>query len=334
MFRDRRSFLLQLGALAGGAVLPRTIAALHSQAPSPFRWRQLDARTWIVERGGGNTAVLLERGGAVVIDSKVGGIGSILAREIASRVGSVQAVIITHHHGDHSGGISAFPGARIIAQRNADPRLRSQSTQMTQWARTVRPRLIESMAQSLNRDFEVPPNPAIEAEIGAFVDSLVAASPPRLVADELVSDGQELRCGDSTILVVHHGPAHTDNDIALVDPRRKLTVVGDLLFNRFHPFIDVSAGATTSGWQGFIEAIARRAPSDTRIIAGHGDDSDLAGLRVQSAYFDRVRAMARAARAEGRTREQFMETPNGDFSGFGFADGWKANLGVLFDETA
>lgn len=334
MIRDRRSFLLQLGALAGGAALPRVLVAAAGQPSSPFLWRRVDARTWIVERGGGNTVVLLERGGAVVIDAKVSGIGNLLAREIASRFGGVQALIITHHHGDHSGGVSAFPGARIIAHHDADPRLRSRATQMTEWARTVRPRLIESMVQSLIRDFEVPRNAATEAEIAAFVDSLISASPPRLVADELVSDGQELRFGDTTLLVVHHGPGHTDNDIAVVDARRKLTVVGDLLFNRYHPFIDVSAGATTTGWQAFIETISKQAPPDARIIAGHGDDADLRGLRSQSAYFDRLRAMARAARAEGLSREQFIDTPNRDFAGFGFGDGWKTNLGVLYDETA
>jgi hypothetical protein len=47
-----------------------------------------------------------------------------------------------------------------------------------------------------------------------------------------------------------------------------------------------------------------------------------------------VRTLARAARTEGRTRDQCTETPNRDFDGFGFADGWKENLGLMFDEVA
>jgi glyoxylase-like metal-dependent hydrolase (beta-lactamase superfamily II) len=335
MIHDRRTFLLQLGVLLGAAVPGRLVAAAGTgQASSRFRWRQRDPRTWIVERGGGNTTVLVERGGVVVVDAKVGGMGNALAREIKSRFGNVQALIITHHHGDHSGGINAFPGARIIAHRNAGPRLQSRSTQLIEAARTARQRLIDGTLASLARDFEVTRSAPVEAEIAAFADSLASATPPRLVADELLDDEQELRFGDSTFLVMHHGPGHTDNDVAILDPRRKLVVAGDLLFNRHHPFIDVSAGATTTGWQAFIEAIARKAAPDSRVIAGHGPDTDLAGLRSQSAYFDRVRTLARAARTEGRSREQFLETPNRDFAAFGFAEGWKDNLGVLFDETA
>jgi cyclase len=333
VLHDRRSFMLQLAAITGAALSPSLRGRGTRQASSPFRWRELDARTWVVERGGGNTTVLLERGGAVVIDAKVGGMGNALAREIASRFGDVQAVIATHHHGDHSGGYSAFGGARLIAHRNAGPRLQASATRMLDWAKTARTRFIDGLHDSLARDFEVQRSPATEADVVAFVDSLASERPPRLVPDELMNDAQELRFGETSLRIVHHGPAHTDNDIAIIDSRRRLVMVGDLLFNRYHPFIDVRAGATTTGWQAFIETIADAAPTDARVIAGHGDDTDLAGLRTQSAYFERVRALARSARAEGRSREQFIETPNRDFETFGFAEGWKENLGVLFDEA-
>jgi glyoxylase-like metal-dependent hydrolase (beta-lactamase superfamily II) len=300
---------------------------------SPFRWRELDARTWVVERGGGNTTVLLERGGAVVIDAKVGGVGNGLAREIAKRFGAVQAVIATHHHGDHAGGFGAFAGARLISHTKAAPRLQAMTPRMVGWAKTQRKAFVDSIFNSLAKDFDVQRTPEVEADVNAFLDALASDKPPRLVADELVNDGQELRFGETTLRVLHHGAAHTDNDIAIIDANRRLVVVGDLLFSKHHPFVDVQAGATTTGWQAFLDAIVRTAPRDARVIAGHGDDTDLAGLGAQGAYFDRVRTMARAARAEGRTREQFMTTPNRDFVGFGFADGWKENLGVLFDEV-
>src|SRR5687768_12546577 len=73
VIHNRRTFLMQLGALAGAAVSRSLLAQETRQPTSPFRWREIDARTWIVERGGGNTTVLLEPGGVVVIDAKVGG---------------------------------------------------------------------------------------------------------------------------------------------------------------------------------------------------------------------------------------------------------------------
>jgi glyoxylase-like metal-dependent hydrolase (beta-lactamase superfamily II) len=325
--------MLHLGALTSAALLPPLRGDAPRQAPWPFIVRPLDATTWIIERGGGNVTVLLERGGAVLIDAKVGGAATAMAREITTRFGPVQAVIATHHHGDHSAGMVAFPGARLIAHRLAVPRIQANAPRMAEWARTVRQRLIDSLLNSLAKDFEVQRNPTVEADVAAYVDALAAAEPPRMVPDELVDDGAELRFGDSTLRVVHHGPGHTDNDIAIVDDRRKLAVVGDLLFSRHHPFIDTSAGASSTGWQSSLDAIARVARRDARVIAGHGPDTSLDGLRGQGAYFDRVRALARTARREGRSREEFMKTPEGEFAGFGFADGWSANLGVLYDEV-
>jgi glyoxylase-like metal-dependent hydrolase (beta-lactamase superfamily II) len=334
VLHDRRSFTLQLGALTSALLFPSLRTSGARQKATPFRWRELDARTWVVERGGGNTTVLLERDGVVVIDAKVGGMGITLAREVAQRFGAVQAVIATHHHGDHSGGMVAFPGARLLAHANAAPRIKAIAPRMIEVAKTQRTRYIDSIFASLAKDFDVQRDPATEADVAAFVDALASDRPPRFVPDELVADGQELRFGDTTLRFVHRGPGHTDNDIAIIDARRRLVVVGDLLFNGYHPFVDVQAGATTTGWQASLAAIAASAPANARVVAGHGDDTTLDGLRTQGTYFDRVRAMARAARAEGRSREEFIKTPNREFAGLGFADGWSSNLGVLYDESA
>lgn len=331
---DRRSFVFQLGAVTGGLLSPRLLGGATRQALSPFQWRKLDARTWVAARGGGNTTVFLEPGGAIVVDTKLSGMGSVLARDIAKRFGHVQAVIATHHHDDHTGGLSAFPDARLIAHAKAVPRVQQTITRLTEGARLARRRVIDDIFDSLAKDLEVKRTAALEAGVNAFLDALTAEPPPRTAPNELVADGHELRFGDTTLRILHHGPGHTDNDIAIFDAGRRMLIAGDLLFHRFHPFVDVSAGASTTGWQAFLRKISAECPGAVRVIAGHGDDTDLDGLAAQGAYFEQLRDLARAARRAGQTRERFLTTANDAFGSFGFADLWKENLGVVFDELA
>jgi glyoxylase-like metal-dependent hydrolase (beta-lactamase superfamily II) len=324
---DRRTLI---AAGLGGLLIPRFRPA--RLAGSPFRWTQIGADAWVVERGGGNTTVLRERGGAVVIDVKFGGMGYALEREVRARVGPIQGIIVTHHHDDHSEGLAAFLPRRAHAYRAAVPRIRADTTRMTAAVRKDREGAVAAIFATLARDFEVRRTGATEPDVRRFVDWASHAEPDGRVPPDPLDAETNLTFGSTSLEVVHPGPAHTDNDIFVVDRRRNLLVAGDLLFHRHHPFVDRAAGATTEGWQRAIDRMTMDLPRTTIVVPGHGPVTRPEALAEQRRYFSVVRDLVVAERKAGRSREEILKLPNREFSRFGFVDLWKENLGVLFDE--
>lgn len=303
-----------------------------SDDSSPLRWSAIGPDAWVVQRGGGNTTVLREPGGAVVVDLKLGGVGDVLARDIRARVGAIQAVIITHHHADHSEGLSGFDVERSYIHRAGPARIRADFARTTAAARANADGLVDRIFADLARDFEYPRTPATEADVRRFVTWASQAGPEAQAPTDLIGDTTTLRVGRTALEVVHVGPAHTDNDVYVVDRRRSLLITGDLVFHRHHPFIDVDAGATTVGWQRAVAQVAAAAPAGSTLVPGHGPVTDMAALTAQSRYFEAVRRLVAQDRRAGRTKKEITSRPNTLFPDWAFADLWESNLGILYDE--
>lgn len=324
---DRRSVVAGLAAAALPRLWPRSKEPL-------LKWSALGRNAWVVERGGGNATVLSAEGGAIVIDLKLGGVGYALERDVRARIGPVQAVIMSHHHADHTEGLSAFTVDRCYAHRAAAPRIARDMAQTSDAARANPTRLIDRTFADLARDFDYPRTTTSEADIRRFVSWAEGANGNARTPTGLLEGESTLRFGATELELVHAGPAHTDNDVFIVDRRRNLLITGDLLFHRHHPFIDKEAGATTTGWQRVIDRMVAAGPADATVVPGHGSVTGLAALREQSRYFEIVRGLVDRERRAGRTRKEIAAMPSTEFPGFGFADLWSQNLGVAFDETA
>lgn len=333
----RREFLKMAGWAPAATVLAAEVAAVEAAMNTPstdslFRWERIKPDAWIVFNGGGNVLVIADRGGAIVIDSKLIGMGQLLRAEIESRVGSIAAFVITHHHEDHSGGYAAFAGTRAIAHDAALPRIRARAASLKDEARKTPRDLTDGLLDALARDFDVPRGPAAERAIAAEVTRALSADPAAGVPAEKASDRTEFRVGDTTLELIHVTSAHTDNDLFVHDRKRGILHAGDLLFHRHHPFIDVWSGGNIAGWLETLKAVRRAATGETIVIGGHGPVATPAALDEQTAYFERLRALVARERKAGRSRDEIVKLPNTLYPSYSFPTEWPANLGVAFDE--
>jgi cyclase len=337
----RRDFLKTTSHLAAAAgLLHVPVQATNlgqtppAAAPSLFRWERIRRDAWVVFNGGGNVLVIGEREGAVVVDCKINGMGQLLRAEIEARVGPVAAIVITHHHGDHSGGYPAFPGTRGIAHAAALPRIRARATELAGVARQKPKELTDDLLGALARDFDVPRGAAAERAIAVDLERIAATDPGASIPGEHVVDRTEVRVGNTALELIHVGPAHTDNDLFVVDRKRGIVHTGDLLFRRYHPFIDVSAGGTIEGWLAALRIVRRACDDETVVVGGHGKTARRSALDEQATYFERLRERVARERTAGRSREEIVKLPNTRFPAYGFPTEWPANLGVAFDELA
>jgi len=95
--------------------------------------------------------------------------------------------------------------------------------------------------------------------------------PEQVYANTTFSDEWSETVGDETIRIRHHGPAHTGGDAVIFFERANVVHVGDLIFNRAYPFIDVGGGADTENWVRTPETVHETYDDDTRFIFGHGN---------------------------------------------------------------
>jgi cyclase len=89
-------------------------------------------------------------------------------------------------------------------------------------------------------------------------------------ANVIFDDNWTMDIGSETVHVIHYGPAHTAGDSVVWFENANIAHVGDLVFNRWYPFIDIENGASISNWIHVLETVAAKSDSDTIFIFGHG----------------------------------------------------------------
>ena len=122
--------------------------------------------------------------------------------------------------------------------------------------------------------------------------------------EELVED-----LGGEKVSARYFGAAHTGGDSVIYLERANVAHIGDLVFNRLHPFIDRPGGASIAGWIEVLDKIAKTYPADTLYIFGHGrDEFGVAGsaddLQVMAGYLGALLDIVRKDIAAGKTQGQ------------------------------
>jgi glyoxylase-like metal-dependent hydrolase (beta-lactamase superfamily II) len=157
------------------------------------------------------------------------------------------------------------------------------------------------------------------------------------IAAPIMTFDSELRIflGGETINVWHLPPAHTDGDSVVYFEKARVLHMGDDFFNKVVPFIDVTHGGSPKGYVTAIDKVFARVPPDVAIIPGHGDVSDVAGLKVLRQYIADIVAAAQKAKASGQSKDDFVKAFDlpayKDWSGY--TDRFKGNCGAAYDEA-
>lgn len=329
----RRQFLTLLGAAAGVSLLPiRRTHAARGEPDRYFQWQEAAPGAHVALGEGGNSLVVVGPEGTVLVDCKNAPFGACLRREAETWGRPLQLVINTHHHADHTGGNHAFVAdIPVMAHPACKPRIAPQVNRYISQAKEAITRLSadEELPAARRRARE-----GVIRDARAYHDRLgdlaAANFEPTRTMD---SDAVETEVAGERIVLRHFGPGHTDNDVVVYFPTRNVLHTGDLLFHRRHPFIDRPAGATSRGWQESLRRVAALCDPQTVVVPGHGDLTDLGGIKTQIEYFDKVRDLVAAARKEGKSKAEVQRLPADAFAGYGGENAWPMVLGAMFDEA-
>ena len=310
----RRDFI----ATSSAAVVAGTFGRVElfgqqqPQAPVTPVVRELRRGVGIFTGRGGTIGWLVNPAGAIAVDSQFPDTATMAVDELLkrSKTTGIVALINTHHHGDHTAGNGVFkPKTKeIIGHANVPKYMKS------------------TYDQAVARRGQQNPPPTTPAPTEPVV-------PTRTFTDNLT-----LEHGDERVHMKHFGPAHTGGDIGIWFERANVAHLGDLMFNRRHPFIDRANGASVANWSKVLRQITTELPGDCTYIFGHaGPKFEVTGTRADvlhhANYLEALLAYVRDQVKAGKTRDQVVASTE-VIKGFEeYGPLTQTALGPAFDEV-
>lgn len=157
--------------------------------------------------------------------------------------------------------------------------------------------------------------------------------------DQTFTDSWSMEHGGETVSVTHYGPAHTGGDAVIRFEKANVAHMGDLMFNRLHPVIDRTNGASIANWIVVLQKVASELPADTIYIFGHAAEGrDVTGSRADlqhhAHYLEALLAYVGGQIKAGRTREEVLASKD-IIEGFeDYGPLIPRPLGAAYDEVA
>jgi glyoxylase-like metal-dependent hydrolase (beta-lactamase superfamily II) len=243
---SRRQFLTAGGLTAAASLVPSYLfaqtdglvgGAFKEAATAKVTVQTLRRNISVLLGAGGNIAVLTGPDGKLLVDAEIVTARPNVSKALASiNADPIKQLINTHWHFDHTGGNDWLhqAGASILAQENTRKHLSKATRVEGNWQYTF---------------------PAVPA----------GAIPSSVFKDEYT-----LHANNTTLMLKHYLPAHTDSDISVHFAEADVLHTGDTFWNRDYPFIDYATGGSIDGQIRAAEANIAKVTDKTIVIPGHG----------------------------------------------------------------
>ena len=275
-YRPYRYFLVFLSILISSG----TQAEEDRFAGVEIQTTQVVPGIYMLVGQGGNIGVSTGTDGVFMIDDQFAPLTDKITAAVAALSDQpIRFLINTHWHYDHTGGNENLgnQGVLIVAHDNVYERM--------------------------SRD----------TEIAAF-NTIVPAAPEAALPVITFNDNVTFRLNGEEISVVHYRNSHTDGDSVIHFRNANVIHTGDIWFNGFYPFIDVSSAGSIDGIISSVKTLLGLADDNTRIIPGHGPLGDKQGLQGYLEMLETVRDRMNKLIAEGKSLEEIIELkPNADY---------------------
>ncbi|MDX2254485.1 MAG: MBL fold metallo-hydrolase [Pseudanabaenaceae cyanobacterium bins.39] len=119
----------------------------------------------------------------------------------------------------------------------------------------------------------------------------------------IINSQTDLWLGDRSVRIERVDGHSAGTDLVAYVPDAKVLFTGDMVFNQRIPY---TGDADLRQWQGSLYRLIAIYP-DAKVVPGHGNVTDIAGLQAQQAYFSELERLALAWKAQILSKEQVLE---------------------------
>jgi len=211
------------------------------------------------------------------------------AKELTGR--DAKYLVNSHYHNDHIGGNQVFDDAVIISTKKTRELIAKYQPEEIEFAKSddAVQRLAGYASADLSAmsEHEKTQNVMWKGYYECYVtaaDILRIELPTLLVEKELTIAGTK-----QTAQLLAYGEGHTEADLFLYLPEKKILFLGDLLFIENQPWM---REANLEGWLARLDSI--NIIDSQKIVPGHGPVGTKADIQAMADYFHHVKATALA----------------------------------------
>ena len=270
---QRRNFLRNTGlTLASLALLSKESLAAFLNDPA-WKIKMLTDDIGVFTEKGGTIAFYLSKKGIVVVDAQFPETSQHLIDELKKKSEQpFKFLINTHHHGDHTAGNISFKGLVEHVVAHENSKTNQESS---------------AKAQKTEEKQLYP-----DITFGA--------------------DGWHEKVGKEKIKTYYFGAGHTNGDALVHFQHANIVHMGDLVFNRRHPFIDKTAGARIDNWIILLDKTIAHFDKDTQYICGHAADGYEITLKADDLksfgdYLGNVLKFTEGEIKAGKTKDEILK---------------------------
>lgn len=268
----RRNFLRDTGLLAGAGLLMQQQVLASFFYTPAFAIKMLRKNVGVFTERGGTIGFVLTTEGIIAIDSQFPDTAKNFIAE-AQKLSSKPFKYLLNTH--HHGDHS---GGNIAFKGLAEHVAAHQNSAANQ----------KRVAEAQNKlDTQLLPDITFDKEL-------------------------KLKMGKEKLKAYYFGPGHTNGDAIYHLEEANVVHMGDLMFNRRHPFVDRTAGASIANWINVLDKTMKQFNKDTLYIFGHslqpgsetGSADDLLKFRN---YLSKLLAFAQQEVKKGTSKEDFIK---------------------------
>jgi cyclase len=268
----RRNFLHYSTLLTGASLLSQKKLLAKMLRTNDYNVKMLRNNVGIFTERGGTIGFILSKNGIVVVDAQFPDTAAHLIEDLKKRSSSPFQYLLNTHH--HGDHTAGNIAFKGIVSH------------------------VVAHDNSLINQRNV-------AEKNNTVDK-------QLYPDTTFTKDWKLKIGDEKITADYYGPGHTNGDAVYHFEHANITHVGDLMFNKRHPFVDRSAGANIGNWIKDLDHIIKKADKNTLFVFGHslnaGEETGTAeDLKKFQDYLGKVLVFAEQEVKKGVTKEEFIK---------------------------
>jgi cyclase len=232
----------------------------------------LGNKTYMLEGAGGNVTIAVGSDGIIMVDTQFAPMHDKLVAAIKQISPlPIKQIIITHFHGDHTGGIAAFrkDGAAVLAEDNIRLRLMGGTTNGTTGTKTQ-------------------PMPA-----------------DALPSETYFGGSKTVEVGGRKAIVTHVYNAHTDGDSYVYFPDANVLCTGDVMNNNHrYQQVDFANGGDIRGMIRGTNEWLKLANDNTKVVVGHGPLANKASIVAYNAMVKSARESIEKLVNEGKTEDE------------------------------
>jgi cyclase len=268
----RRIFLRNTGILTGSALVFQKKALANMFSSFDYNVKMLRNDIGIFTERGGTIGFLLSKDGIVVIDAQFPDTAQHLIDDLKKRSTNPFKYLLNTHH--HGDHTAGNIAFKGVVEH------------------------VVAHENSLANQKSV-------AEKNNSLDK-------QLLPDMTFKEDWKLKMGDETIKAEYYGAGHTNGDAIYHFEKANIFHAGDLMFNKRHPFVDRTAGASIAQWIKDLDKIAKKADKDSIIIFGHSlnageETGTVEDVKKFQDYLDKVLKFADQEIKKGVSKEDFVK---------------------------